>query len=213
MRTARQDRTPTHKHIHMEYNSTRPRLLMPEYGRLVQQMADRALAIKNRQARQAYAESIVSIMATLSAQPKGTAGYKQKLWDHLAYITHYQLDIDYPCEINVVKPERKPGRMPYPGGKIRHRHYGRLLETLVEKLKDMPEGNERDELVRMAGNRMKRNLADWKDAGFDDQMVAHDLAAYTDGIIKPDFSTRKLAYIPEGGNAGMEKGKHGRKYY
>lgn len=197
----------------MEYNSTRPRLLMPEYGRLVQQMVDRALTIEDRQARQAYAESIVNVMATLSSQPKDAANYRQKLWDHLANIADYKLDIDYPCEINVVSPGKRPGRLPYPGSTIKHRHYGKLLENFVEKLKGMPEGSERDELVWMAANRMKRNLADWKDAGHDDQMVAHDLAAYTNGIIAPDFSTRKLAYVPANGNAGRERSKHNRKNF
>lgn len=198
---------------YMEYNSTRPHLLMPEYGRMVQQMVDHALTIEDRPARQAYAESIVSVMATLGTQPKTATGYRQKLWDHLAYMANYKLDIDYPCEINVVSPEKKPVRMPYPGTPIRHRHYGKLLETFIERLKEMPEGNDREEMVWIAANRMKRNLADWKDAGYDDRMVAHDLSAYTDGLINPDFSVRKLSYIVAGGHTGSERNKRNRKNF
>jgi len=209
MRTAH----PKPNETYMEYNSTRPHLLMPEYGRLVQQMVDRALTIKNKPARQAYAESIVKVMAALDTQPHVTAAQRQKLWDHLAYIANYKLDIDYPCGINVVSQGKKPGRMPYPGSSIRHRHYGRLLETFVERLKTMPPGRNREELVWMAANRMKRNLADWKDAGYDDRMVAHDLAAYTDGLIEPDFSVRKLVYIPANGHVGGERNKRNRKNF
>lgn len=197
----------------MEYNSTRKRLLMPEYGRLVQQMVDTALALPDREERQAYAEYIVRVMAVLTPQSRASADYQQKLWDHLAYMAGYALDIDYPCEISRVADGKKPPRLPYPGTDIRHRHYGHLLETLVDKLKDMPEGQERDELVRMAANRMKRNLVDWKGAGNDDRMVEHDLAAYTGGAIAPDFSACRLAYIPEDRGAGGERNRHYRKSY
>jgi len=197
----------------MEYNSTRKRLLMPEYGRLVQQMVDAALEISDKAERQAYAELIVRVMAGLTPQVKASADYQCKLWDHLAYMAGYALDIDYPYEINRVADGQRPARLPYPGTAIRHRHYGHLLETLVDRLKEMPEGEERDELVRMAANRMKRNLADWKGTGHDDRMVEHDLAAYTDGVIAPDFSNCKLAYIPETRGAGNERNKHYRRNY
>lgn len=198
----------------MEYNSNRPRLLLPEYGRMVQQMVDHALTIADRAERQAYAESIVRVMACVSPQAKNAPDQQQKLWDHLAYIAGYRLDIDYPCEINRPAENVRPPRMPYPTGTIRRRHYGKNVEAAIAKIMATPEGSERDELVRITAHRMKRNLTDWKGDGNDDHIVAHDISTYTDGMVNPDFSVHKLAYIPAAAPAaGNDRGKHFKKHY
>ena len=49
----------------MEYNSQKPKMILPAYGRLVQQMVERALQEPDRQKRQAMAEHIVQVMARL----------------------------------------------------------------------------------------------------------------------------------------------------
>lgn len=54
----------------------------------------------------------------------------------------------------------------------------------------MPEGAERDALTRLIGNRMKRNLADWKGDGVQDSKVAHDISFYTEGKVEPDFQSQ-----------------------
>jgi hypothetical protein len=52
----------------------------------------------------------------------------------------------------------------------------------------MPEGPERDELVRQTANQMKRDLMAWGNGSVDDERVADDLARFTDGIIQLDLS-------------------------
>lgn len=84
----------------MDYNTNRPRLKMPSYGRNVQQMVEECLAVENPDERQDYAERIVEIMATLTQQSLRNNEVKQKLWNHLAYIADYKLNVNFPCEIN-----------------------------------------------------------------------------------------------------------------
>lgn len=81
-----------------------------------------------------------------------------------------------------------PSKLSYPKGNIRFRHYGRLIERAMNELKDMENGYEQEELVRLLANRMKRNLADWKGDGIEDSKVARDIAYYTNGKVEPDFS-------------------------
>lgn len=50
----------------MDYNTQRPRLVLPEYGRLVQNMVDYAVGLTDRAQRQALAETIVNVMAGFS---------------------------------------------------------------------------------------------------------------------------------------------------
>lgn len=184
-----------------EYNSTRETLKLPEYGRIVQNMVKYALTIKNRQARQRYAEAIVSVMMGLNPKMKNVEDYRHKIWDHLALLSDYKLDIDYPYEItHQGKQHAEPIRLSYPKGNIRFRHYGRLIERAMNGLIEMPDSPERDCYIRLLANRMKRNLADWKGDGVADQKVASDIAFYTEGLIHPDFS--------QSGNGLMQVGEN-----
>ena len=56
----------------------------------------------------------------------------------------------------------------------------------------MPEGPERDELVRVTANQMKRDLLTWGHGSMDDERIADDLARYTDGKIQIDPSALRL---------------------
>ena len=87
------------------------------------------------------------------------------------------------------------------------RHYGRLIEELFEKLKSMPEGEERDELVRLTANQMKRDLASWGHGSMDDEKVADDLARFTDGKIQLDLSSFRFESMTATGNGKNNKKK------
>ena len=71
--------------------------------------------------------------------------------------------------------------------KIRFRHYGYLLETLIKKLMEMPEGPEREELTMMIAGQMKRSLGNWNKDAMDDEKIAADLALYTNGNVRLDM--------------------------
>ena len=103
---------------------------MPEYGRGIQNMVDYALTLKSRSERQRCAYTIVSIMGNMFPHLRDVPDFKHKLWDHLAVMADYKLDIDYPYEIRPKQDVgRKPEPMAYPMKKIRYRHYGALLDA------------------------------------------------------------------------------------
>ncbi len=167
---------------------------MPEYGRLVQQMVEEALHIDNRAERQAYAEAIVGVMLGLNPQMKNVAGYREKLWDHLAYISRYQLDIDYPCEIR--KPEREePPAIPYPTHRTRFRHYGTLIEDALQTVATLPKDPARKELLRGIGTRMKRCLIEFRSETPDDRRIEHDIARVSNDAVEANFYQQPLQAI------------------
>lgn len=180
----------------LDYNTTRETLLLPEYGREIQKMVDHAVSLPDRDERLRCARAIVKLMETKATQLKDNADYEQTLWDHLYLMSHKQLDIDWPYDVSQAeKIHTKPAPMPLPQGQIRQRHYGRLVEELLEKLKQMPEGPERNELVRLTANQMKRDLATWGHGSMDDEKVADDLARFTDGVIQLDLSTFRFEKV------------------
>ena len=181
----------------LDYNTQREKLILPEYGREVQKMVDHAITIEDRTERQHCAETIVQIMGKMLPQ-NSNEDHEQMLWDHLALMSGFKLDIDYPYDVTqALKIASKPEPLGYPMANIPVRHYGKMMFEVFEHLKTMPEGPERDELVRITANQMKRSLMQWSHGSADDEKVASDLARFTDGVIQLDLSTFKFEKINE----------------
>ena len=177
----------------LDYNTHREQLLMPEYGREIQKMVDYAVSLTDKSERQNCAQEIIRMMETKVPELHDNADFEQTLWDHLYLMSHKQLDIDWPFDVTAAeKLQEKPKAIPLPQEGMRLRHYGKLLEQLFEKLKTMPEGEERDALAYYTANQMKRNLMTWGHGSMSDEKVADDLARFTDGVIQLDLSTIKL---------------------
>lgn len=164
----------------IEYNTERMSLKMSEYGRIIQDMVRHCMTIEDREERLLCAQSIVSVMASLGQEKASNPEVQHKLWNHLALISDFKLDIDYPVEIiPQAEVSMHPAPMSLPQGKIRLRHYGRIIEDALSHLKDMPEGEERDALVRQTADRMKQNLFTWNPDVMSEEKVIHDVEMYT----------------------------------
>ena len=176
----------------LDYNTQREKLVMPEYGREIQKMVDVAVSLPTKEERNHCAKTIIRQMENKNAQLRTTPDYEHTLWDHLYLMSHKQLDIDWPYSVDEAeKILSKPQPLAHPvhDEQANLRHYGRLLTQVFEKLKTMPEGKERNELVCQTANQMKRDLMAWGHGSIEDEKVADDLARYTDGRIQLDLST------------------------
>lgn len=179
----------------MNYNTQRKKLPLPEYGRGIQEMVDYALTLPTKGERQRCANTIVSIMGNMFPHLRDVPDFKHKLWDHLAIMAEYKLDIDYPYEIIPQKEGiAKPEPMAYPMKKIKYHHYGYLLESLTKKMEEMPDGPEREELAMMVACQMKKCLNGWNKDAMDDDKVVSDLEAYTNGMVHLDKEKFQKVY-------------------
>jgi hypothetical protein len=173
----------------LDYNTQREKLIMSEYGREIQRMVEYACELPTKEERLKCAKTIIRQMENKNPQLRDNADYEQTLWDHLYLMSHRELDIDWPFDVSEAdKILSKPEPMKLPNGNIRLRHYGHLVEELFEQLKTMPEGEERDALVKKTANQMKRDLVTWGHGSADDERIASDLARYTDGKIQLDLN-------------------------
>ena len=190
----------------LDYNTQREPLVLPEYGREIQKMIDLALQLPTKAERQRCAETIVKIMATKSPQPKDSKGYKRRFWDHLAIMSNFQLDIDYPYDItNAIKIATKPNKVPYQHNRIKVRHYGKMLCEMFENLKTMPEGRARTMLIKATANQMKRDLYQWGHGAVENEKIADDLYQLTDGAVELDL--KKFRFEKINPNDFVEKKK------
>lgn len=167
-----------------DYNTQRSKLILPEYGRCIQNMVEYAKTIEDKNEREKCAYTIIELMAGMQDYSGNADDFYQKLWNHLAMISQYQLDIDYPVEIQHIDNQTaKRERVPYPQKRIAKRHYGSNVENFTKKLMEMEPGEEKDELTRLIANQMKRSLANWNANALDDEKVLEDLAEFTNGKI------------------------------
>lgn len=183
----------------MQYNTQQKKLPLPEYGRSIQNMVDHALTIEDRAERQKCANTIISIMGNMFPHLRDVPDFTHKLWDHLAIMSGFKLDIDYPYEIiRKDNLDTKPDLIPYPSTRIRYRHYGRTLEVLIRKAIDFPEGEEKDNLVALIANHMKKDYMAWNKDTVDEKKINDDLMELSKGKLQLD---EKLLHLMDSRSA------------
>lgn len=171
--------------MNYNYNTQRDKLPMPEYGRSIQKMVDYAITIEDKAERQKCADSIIAIMGNMYPTLRDVPDFRNKLWDHLAFMSDYKLDIDYPCEITILKKGRQePDKIAYSNSDIRYVHYGRIVPELIEKVAQMEDGPTRSQLVRLVAVQMKKNLMTWNKEMVDDERIVADMYNLSRGRIQ-----------------------------
>ena len=207
----------------MKYNTQRKRMPLPEYGRSIQNMVDHALTVEDRAERQRCASTIINIMGNMFPHLRDVPDFKHKLWDHLAIMSDFKLDIDYPYELiqkdNLIT---KPDPISYPATKIRYRHYGRTLEVLIKRASELPESEEKRNLVALICNHMKKDFIAWNKDTVDDRKIADDLVELskgklemTDDILRLMSNRLSQNYRPKGNfqyNRGSNNNNQRKKY-
>lgn len=168
----------------MDYNTSRKKLPMPEYGRNIQNMVDYLMTIEDREKRNQSAQAIIDVMGNLYPYLRDVAEYKHKLWDHIAIMTNFELDIDFPYE--PPSPDiltEKPHRVPYNQHDIKLRHYGLITKKLIEAAIKM-EGEEQRILIEQIANQMKKLYLAWNKDSVEDEKIFIDLEEISENKLK-----------------------------
>ncbi len=177
-----------------DYNTTRKKLALPEYGRNIHKMVDFACSIENREERNKAAKTIISIMGNLNPHLRDIADFKHKLWDHLALISNFQLDIDSPYDtITKEALTTKPNTLKYTQDSIRYKHYGKYMEWMINKAAEMEEGEEKESLIRLLANHMKKSYLTWNREVVNDEQIFLDLKELSKGRIDVQVEALKLS--------------------
>lgn len=170
----------------MEYNSSRPHLIIPEYGRNVQKMVKECMEIEERERRNAVAKAIIEIIGNLNPQIRDAPDYRHKLWDHLFIMSDFQLDVDSPYPVPERESfEKKPRLIEYPVKSHRRRHYGNIIKSIVKKLRKLDKDDpDRDILIVDLANQMKKSYLTWNKDTVQDEQIWEDLSQLSDGELK-----------------------------
>ena len=173
----------------MKYNTQLTKLILPEYGRNIHNMVNHCLQLEDKEERTRCAYSLIDIMGNMFPHLRNVNDFKHILWDHLAIMSDFELDIDYPYEI--IKKEEliaHPNKIEYSRPTMRYRHYGKTLERMINVAVDMPEGEEKEQFLHLLISQMKKSYTQWN-REVDDEAILEDLYELSDGNIKLDPDT------------------------
>ncbi len=171
----------------MEYNTERPKMIIPEYGRNVQGMIGYCITLKDKEERNLCAKAIIQVMGQLNPHLRDVADFTHKLWDHLFIISDFKLDVDSPYPKPTPETfKEKPSRLTYPSGKIKFKHYGKTIEAIIKKAKVLKDGPEKDELTRLIANHLKKSYINWNKDFITDDVIFKNLTDLSDGELKID---------------------------
>ena len=160
----------------MEYNTNRTKLLMPEYGRNIQQMVEYCKSLPSKEERNEVAKTIVEFMGQRNPHLRDEENYKHKLWDHLYILADYDLDVDAPYPFPT-KDElaQKPNRMDYPSFDNEYKFYGKSILQLIDKAIELEEGEEKEALIQVIANNMKKSYNVYNKEHVQDEVIFRHL--------------------------------------
>ena len=166
----------------LQYNSDRPNLIIPEYGRHIHLMVEQIIDIKDKDERNKKAKAVIDVMGNLNPHLRDISDFQHKLWDQLFIMSNFKLDVDSPFE----KPEeellgKKPKPMDYPNNPPKYRFYGSNLKKMIDAAINWEEGEMKDALVYNIANHMKKCFLNWNKDTVDDTVIFDHLSELSEG--------------------------------
>jgi len=176
----------------MEYNSQRKYLIIPEYGRKVQDLIEFAKTIEDRELRNKAAKDIIRQMMLLQQSTiKDAEELDRKLWDHLFIISNFEIDVDAPYPKPDIKEAKEYSKLYYNSDKRKmpYRYYGHIITDMINKAVEMEDGEEKKSLIIDIANNMKKLYLTWNKGVVDDKVIYEHLSEMSNGKIKIDNET------------------------
>jgi|TARA_B110000503_G_C7171185_1_gene424354 hypothetical protein len=182
----------------IEYNTERPKLIIPEYGRHMQKMVDQAVATEDRVERNKIAKSIIAIMGNLNPHLRDVPDFQPMLWDQLFIISDFKLDVESPFPIPTREElAERPEPLEYPQNFPRYRFYGNNIKRMIDVAVTWEEGDKREGLILTIANHMKKCFLNWNKDTVDDRVIFNHLYELSDGKIDYKDSTEALVDATE----------------
>ncbi|MGB4401111.1 MAG: DUF4290 domain-containing protein [Daejeonella sp.] len=168
-----------------DYNTTRKKLILAEYGRNVQNMVKYIVALPTKDERNRYAQVVIDLMGFLNPHLRDVADFKHKLWDHLHIISDFKIDVDSPYP----KPSEdairfKPAPLAYPQQRIKYKHYGKTVELMISRAKAIEEPQRKQLMVQSIANFMKMAYVTWNKDSVADETIIKDLREMSNGALQ-----------------------------
>ncbi|HET8803323.1 MAG TPA: DUF4290 domain-containing protein [Aequorivita sp.] len=178
----------------IEYNTERPKLIIPEYGRHIQKMVDQAIVIEDKQERNKIAKSIIAVMGNLNPHLRDVPDFQPMLWDQLFIISDFKLDVDSPFPIPTREElMERPDPLKYPQNFPKYRFYGNNIKRMIDVANGWEEGDKKEGLILTIANHMKKCFLNWNKDTVEDDVIFEHLFELSDGKINLKNSDEDLS--------------------
>ncbi len=169
--------------MYKNYNYLRRPLLIPEYGRHIQEMVDSLLEIEDRDERTRQAKAVIAVMGNLNPLLRDTADFTHKLWDHLFIMSDFRLDVDSPYPL----PSRedlqvKPEYLKYSQGGISHKHYGKNIVKILNRIGQENLSTANETLANVV-RYMRNKSAEYNQEHPNNEVLLNDIMVLSEGAI------------------------------
>ncbi len=169
----------------MDYNSSRSKLILKEYGRHVQKIVENCVNEKDDAKRNIFAKEIIELMGQLNPHLRNVEDFRHKLWDHLFIMSDFKLKVDSPYPIKErAEIEKRPARLPYPQSRIKYKHYGKNVEALVSKAVKTEDPDKKAGFTHCIGNFMKLVYQNWSKDFVNDETIKNDIRLLSKGELQ-----------------------------
>jgi len=188
----------------MEYNTQRKKLIIPEYGRHIQQLVDYCINIENEEDRNKFAEMIIDVMGEMNPHLRDVPDFQHKLWDQLYIMSDFKLQVNSPYPL-LSREEMSipPKKMPYPVKETQHRYYGTNIKRMIEVAKTWEEGERKEALKIAIANQMKKNYLKWNKDQVEDEVIFNHLVEISNGGLKVNEDDELVAVTAQQMNSSQ----------
>lgn len=167
------------------YNTERTKLMMPEYGRNVQKMAEYLKTIEDRDKRNEQARAVIKSMEILNPQVHLQEDFEHKLWDHLYIISGFELDVDSPYPAPTQEElNTPPMTVPIKKKPIKATHYGRNIESIIDLIAEKEDGDTKTAMIVSLAIYMRQQYLIWNKDTVADETIFNDIEKLSDYRIK-----------------------------
>ena len=174
----------------MEYNTTREKLVLREYGRNFHKLIDHVKKIKEKEKRTDLSKLIIKLMNMAHPELKNQNEIEQKLWDDLHIMSNFELDVNSPYPIPEVDKLKGIERLEYPKNVIKFRHYGKKIELLIEEACKIKDSKEKESAIIHIGKIMKSFFGMWNKETIDNKVIIDNIKELSNG--KLDIDIKKV---------------------
>ena len=169
----------------LRYNTSRNKLIIPEYGRHIHEMINQTCEIKDKEERNKSARAIIGVMGNLNPHLRDVSDFQHKLWDQLFIMSNFKLDVDCPFE----KPDKKnleerPETLHYPQNYPKYRFYGNNIKNMIDAAKKWEDNDLKDALVYNIANHMKKCFLNWNKDTVEDKLILDHLKELSNDELK-----------------------------
>lgn len=155
-----------------DYNSQRPQIVLKEYGRNIQQIAEKIASLPTEEERMRQAEALISLMKQLNPKLRDSQDIETKLWHHLHIVSNNALNLANSPE-QALSPGHNisPEKVPYTTDNVKLKNFGKNIEKIAEETMTIEDPEKREEGIIYLAQLMKRYYNAWNSEKLEDEQV------------------------------------------